>query len=191
MAGTPARTLMTAEDLLQLPDDGNWYELSEGELIVLSPAAYWSSMVAAAFLVRIRAYVLENGLGIVAGPDGGMLLRRAPDTMRAPDVSFVRRDRVPANIAASGFIPAAPDLAVEVLSPSDRYSQVSRKIRDYFAAGTRLVWVVDPDDRVTMVHHPDRPVEIIGPEGTLDGGEILPGFTLSLAELWAEMDEGA
>lgn len=191
MTTSPKPTLMTAEDVLQLPDDGNQHELSEGELIVMSPASYWSSLVAAAFLHRIREFVLSNKLGIVAGADGGMLLRRGPDTLRAPDVSFVHRDRIPPGLSRGGFIPVAPDLAVEVLSPSDRFSQVNRKIRDYFAAGTKLVWVVDPDDRVTMVYHPDRPVEIVGPDGTLKGEQILPGFTLSLAALWAELDDEA
>jgi Uma2 family endonuclease len=191
MTFSPKPALMTAEDLLDLPDDGNQYELSEGELIVMSPASYWSSMVAAAILSRIRQFVLANRLGIVAGADGGMILRRGPDTLRAPDVSFVRRDRVPPGIARGGFIPVAPDLAVEVLSPSDRFSQVNRKIRDYFAAGTRLVWVIDPDDRTAMVYHPDRPVEIVAPEGALDGEDILAGFSLSLAGLWAELDDEA
>lgn len=188
MTTYPKPELMTAEDVLALPDDGNQYELSEGELIVMSPASYWSSIVAAAILRRIAAFVVEHRLGLVAGADGGMLLRRGPDTLRAPDVSFVRRERIPPDVSRGGFIPVAPDLAVEVLSPSDRFSRVTRKIRDYFAAGTRLVWVVDPDDRVTTVYHPDRPVEIIGADGTLDGEDVLPGFTLSLAELWAELD---
>ena len=191
MTTSPKPTLMTAEDVLLLPDDGNQYELSEGELIVMSPASYWSSIVALAFAERIRAFVQEHHLGIVAGADGGMLLKRGPDTLRAPDVSFVHRDRIPPGVSRGGFIPVAPDLAVEVLSPSDRFSQVNRKIRDYFAAGTRLVWVVDPGDRLTMVYHPDRPVEIIGPDGILDGEDVLSGFTLSFAELWAELDDEA
>jgi len=189
MAMPPRPESMTVDDLLRLPDDGNRYELSRGKLIVLSLASYWSSMIAAAIATKVGTFVLEHRLGVVAGADGGMLLEQDPDTLRAPDVSFVRRDRIPADIRWGGFIPVAPDLAVEVLSPSDRMIEVNRKIRDYLLAGTRLVWVVDPDDRSALVYHPDRPVEIVGPDGTLDGEDVLPGFSLVLAELWSELDD--
>jgi len=180
---------MTAADLLLLPDDGHRYDLSLGELIVTRPALLWSSMVALAFVERIRPFVREQRSGIVAGPDGGMLLHRDPDTLRAPDVSFIRRERIPPDLSHSGFVSVAPDLAVEVFSPSDRMVEVNRKIRDYFAAGTSLIWVVDPESRSALVYHPDRPVEIVAPDGVLDGETVLPGFALSLADLWAELDD--
>ncbi|MGH2584671.1 MAG: Uma2 family endonuclease [Dehalococcoidia bacterium] len=189
MGTPPDPELMTAEDLLRLPEDGNRYELSRGTLIVLSLASYWSSMAAAAIASKVGTFVRDHRLGVVAGADGGMLLERDPDTLRAPAVSFARRDRIPVDLKRGGFICVAPDLAIEVLSPSDRMVEVNRTIRDYFLAGTRLVWVIDPDDRSALVYHADRPVEIVGPDGTIDGENVLPGFSLLLAELWSELDD--
>jgi Uma2 family endonuclease len=186
MTSPPTPDLMTAEELLHLPEDGCRYELSRGKLIRWDLAAYWSSMVGAAIGVWIGDFVDRRRLGIVSAC-GGMLLARDPDTVRAPRISVVRKERVPPNIGR-GFFPGPPDLAVDVLSASDRFVEVNRRIRDYFAAGTPLVWVIDPESRSALVYHPDRPVKIVAPDGALDGEGILPGFSLSLPALWAELD---
>ena len=184
-------SIMTADDVVRLPDDGRLYELDEGRLVVLSPAAYWSGIVAAAFVLRIDAFIREHQLGVFAGPDVGMLLARAPDTLRAPDFSYVRRERLSGGIARRGFFSGAPDFAIEVLSPSDRFADVIRKVHQYLAAGTRLVWVVDPDARSVVIFRPGQVPQIVGADGVLDGEDVLPGCSLSLAEFWAELDQEA
>ncbi|MGH2599944.1 MAG: Uma2 family endonuclease [Dehalococcoidia bacterium] len=98
------------------------------------------------------------------------------------DVWFVRADRVPAG-AADEFFPGSPDLAVEVLSPSDRFGPVVQKARDYLAAGTRLVWVIDPKGRTAAVFHADGSARLLGEEDTLDGEDVLPGFSMTLRDL--------
>jgi Uma2 family endonuclease len=174
--------LLTIEDLLRLPDDGQFHELDEGRLVCMPPAAFVSSQVALLLVIRLGSYVLQHGLGILAGADGGVVLGRNPDTVRAPDISFIRAERVVDT--GRGYFEGAPDLAVEVLSPSDRYSAVSRKVSQYLAAGTRLVWVVDPFNRTVAVYRPGREVIELPEDGTLDGEDVVPGFRLALTEIW-------
>jgi Uma2 family endonuclease len=182
---------MTADQVMELPESSAMYELDEGRLVVLSPAAYWSSIVALAFGRRIAVFVRTHRLGVCAGPDGGTLLARGPDTLRAPDFSFVSRARIGGRLRRRGYFDGAPDFAIEVLSSTDRFAEVSRKVYQYLQAGTRLVWVVDPDARSVVIFRPGQAPEIVGPDGTLGGEEVLPGFTLALAEFWAELDDEA
>ena len=127
---------------------------------------------------------MEHRLGVCAGADGGVRLKPDPDTVRAPDVSFVRAERIPSGGLAAGYWPGAPDLAVEVLSPSDRYPEVQRKVQEYLDAGTWLVWVVDPESRTATVFHPGGRSIFLDCDGVLDGGAVLPGFKLALNEVW-------
>ena len=182
MATSPAQELLTVEDLMRLPDDGLFYELDEGRLVCVPPSEYRSSEVAARVLIRLGTFVFDHNLGTVAGEQGGLLLARNPDIVRAPDVSFVHRDRLAGR--GRGFFPGAPDLAVEVLSPSDRYAAVARKVSQYLAAGTRLVWLLDPETRTAAVHRPGREVIELGEDGVLDGEDIVPGFRPALTEVW-------
>jgi Uma2 family endonuclease len=184
MSDTPTDTLLTADDLLRLPDDGYQYELVEGRLIRMSPASYKSSLVGGNVHAAMHHYVKQHRLGICAPADGAMRLATDPDTVRAPDISFVRAERVPPGPLPPGFWPVAPDLAVEVLSPSDRFSEVQRKVQDYLDAGTRLVWVLDPEARTATVYHPGGRSSFVDEHGTLDGEDVVPGFRLSLAEVW-------
>jgi Uma2 family endonuclease len=127
-------------------------------------------------------FVLRYGLGRVTGEQGGFRLQRNPDVVRAPDVAFVQLSRVVDT--GRGYFEGGPDLAVEVLSPSDRYSAVSRKVAQYLAAGTRLVWVVDPFNRTVAVYRANGEVIELPEDGVLDGEDIVPGFRLSLTAIW-------
>jgi Uma2 family endonuclease len=111
-------------------------------------------------------------------------LRRGPDTVRGPDVSFLSRDRLAPDAIPDQFIPGAPDLAVEIVSPSSRWYEVEEKISDYFAGGARTVWVVDPAVRRAVVRYPDRPPRVVMDRDSLDGEDVVPGFTLAVAELF-------
>lgn len=188
MTAAPQTRLMTADELAERPDDGKLYELVRGELIEVSPASIWSSYVAANLIAVIGEYVKQRKLGLVTGADGGLWIERAPDTVRAPDVAFVRRDRLPKPFPRRSFFPGAPDLAAEVLSPTDRYAAVLRKVGEYLAAGTRLVWVVDPEKRLATVFHPERAPITVAESGALDGEDVLPGLSIPLADLWPDFD---
>jgi Uma2 family endonuclease len=130
--------------------------------------------------LRIGALLLQHvdahDLGCVCGADAGFILQRNPDIVRAPDAAFVATARIPADGPPKTFWELAPDLAVEVVSPWDRDRQLNQKIHEYFAAGTRLVWVVYPDTRTVYVYRSPQQVRAVGEDGELDGEDVLPGF---------------
>ena len=173
----------TADEVMNLPDDGNRYELSRGELICMAPSVYWPSYVSGRVTVRLGAFIEQHSLGQFGTAEGGFRLASDPDTLRAPDFWFLRADRVPTGEAGRKFYSGAPDLAVEVLSPSDRFVDVMRKVRDYLEAGTRLVWVIDPDGRSAALFPAEGAPRLIGEDGVLDGMDVLPGFSLPLRDV--------
>jgi Uma2 family endonuclease len=173
---------MTAEELLELPDDHMRHELVEGELRTMAPAGEGHGWVAMAIGSKVFDHVEQQRLGRVYAAETGFILRRRPDTVRAPDVAFVAADRLPAK--GRGFAELAPDLVVEVVSPSDRASEVAEKAEMWLDAGVRLVWVVDPQARLAAVHHPGGLVTVLRQDGVLDGEDVLPGFRLPLAPLF-------
>jgi Uma2 family endonuclease len=116
--------------------------------------------------------------------DTGFKLESDPDTVRAPDVAFIARDRIPAGGVPKAFWQYAPDLAAEVLSPSDRRSEVNEKISQYLRLGVKVVWFVEPSPRRVTIFRPGEPPQILGETDTLDGGDLLPGFCYPLARLF-------
>ncbi len=185
MSTAPAQQapLMTAEQLLDLPDDGMRYELVGGLLSRMVPAGGVHGMVGATLLGRMYAAVDAGRLGRLFTAETGFVLRRGPDTVRAPDVAFVRAERVP-DARVPGFPALAPDLVAEVVSPTDRASEVSGKALAWLDAGVRLVWVVDPENR-TVTTYQQRGVAVLRGDDVLRGQDVLEGFALPLAELWA------
>jgi Uma2 family endonuclease len=178
----PARDPLTAEQLIRLPDDGLRCELVRGRLIREPPAGGEHGWLGINIAVFLRDFVRDDELGFVFGADTGFILFRQPDTVRAPDAAFVAAERLPHG-PPRGYVPLAPDLAVEIVSPSDRMSDVTRKVMDYLDAGTRLVWVIDPATRTAAVHRSRSDVLMLRDDDTLEGGEVLPGFRLALADL--------
>jgi Uma2 family endonuclease len=173
---------MTAEELFELQDDGLRHELVEGELRTMAPAGFDHGRVALRIGARILAHVEEQLLGEVLAAETGFVLARDPDTVRAPDVAFVASERAP--LGTRGFAELAPDLVVEVVSPSDRASEVASKAAMWIDAGVRLVWVVDPQARLAAVHHPGGLVTVLREDGVLDGEDVLPGFRLPLTTVF-------
>lgn len=153
MANPALRSLVTAEELFELPDDGYCYELVDGDLVRMTPAGAEHGAVTALVGHVLQEYADTHGC-VCCGAETGFILRRAPDVVRAPDAAFVSRERVPKSGIPKSFLPFAPDLAVEVPSPNDRFSDVHIKIADYLAAGTRLVWIVEPATRRVHVRVP-------------------------------------
>jgi Uma2 family endonuclease len=184
MSTAPAQQVapMTAEQLAELPDDGMRHELVEGVLSTMAPAGWRHGRIAARLLTRVDGFVEGNRLGEVATAETGFLLRRDPDTVRAPDVAFVRADRAP-EAETPGFVALAPDMVAEVVSPSDRVAEVTGKALAWLDAGVRLVWVVDPETRTVTVYRRDG-VSVLRAEDVLEGEDVLPGFALPLEELW-------
>ena len=125
-----------------------------------------------------------HALGLCCSTGTGFILERDPDIVRAPDAAFVASGRIPETGVPVGYWPFAPDLAVEVVSPSDRLADVHAKIVDYLAAGTRLVWLVEPETRMVHVYRSTRQVDVLGTDDALDGGDVLPGFRTPVQHLF-------
>lgn len=172
---------ITAEELERINLPNKRTELVRGQLIVREPAGWIHGMVASRLLVAVARHVDAGALGVVLAAETGFTLFRNPDTVRAPDVAFIRRERIP-DPPPRGFAEIAPDLAIEVLSPGDTAGEVRAKVLDWLAAGCRLVWIVDPVRRIARVHRPDETTTLVTDDGVLDGETVLPGFVLPLAE---------
>jgi Uma2 family endonuclease len=171
--------LMTAEDLMANPVPGKCTELVAGHMLVHEPPGYRHGDVAARLLLAIGMHVTANALGRVLAAETGFTLFRAPDTVRAPDVAFIRAERVPTT-PLLGYPEFAPDLAVEVLSPSDRAGKVLATAGDWIDAGTRMVWVVDPERRLARVYRADGSVALAQSEDSLHGEDVLPGLRIPI-----------
>lgn len=179
-----ATKLITADELFEMGDIGRC-ELIKGEIIHMAPASAEHGDIAAELLRLIANHVKENKLGKVFAAETGFILARNPDTTRAPDVAFLRKERVPTKYRR-GFFDGPPDLAVEVVSPSDTHSELAAKVEDWLSAGTISVWVVDPPNRTIEVYRARNQVRRYSATDTLTDEPMLPCFSLPLAELFAE-----
>lgn len=175
--------MLTEGDLARLPDDGIRHELRAGLLLAEPRPFPRHAQVQARVIELLAGFARTQALGPVLG-DAGFLLAHDPDTVRGPDVSFVRRDRWDAVSDKGRFFPGAPDLAVEILSPSNRPAEIQGKIADYLGAGARLVWIVDPAERSIHVHGPNFAPRRLGDNDRLDGADVLPGFSIRVATLF-------
>jgi Uma2 family endonuclease len=181
-ASVPASAPMTAEELYALDDDQR-YDLLEGELLQMSPAGRRHGKVGMRIGARVNDFVEEHNLGEVYTAETGFILRRNPDTVLGPDVSFVYTERVPPE-DEEGFLNLAPDLAVEVVSPSNTVREMTAKVVAYLDAGARQVWVVEPRRRIVTVYAADGNARLLREGDTIDGGEVLPEFSLPVAEIF-------
>jgi Uma2 family endonuclease len=171
---------LTAEDLYDVPRDGRKYELIEGELIV-SPAGVKHEGIASRLVVRVGVYLMSNNLGEVYTSSIGFQLPSGD--VVSPDVSFISAAKLPNGLEPEGFGQFAPDLAVEIISPSDSMTVVEDKVEIYLKNGTQLVWLINRKLRRATVYRADGTVSVIRAEGRLDGEAVLPGFTCALAEI--------
>jgi len=176
---------ITADELLVLSQqDENRYELIQGIVVMMSPAGSIHGDLALNLGARIRIYVEDHHLGRSFAAETGFLLDTAPDTVRAPDVSFVRTERLPAEGLPQSYFPGAPDLVVEVVSPNDRASDVQEKVQDWLHHGTLLVWVVEPASQTVIVYRADGSATVLQKGDELHGEDVLPGFSYSLDRLF-------
>ncbi len=175
---------VAAEQLLRMPDLGRC-ELVRGEVITRTPSGGGHGRVTVSITVPLGAHVKRHRLGAVLGAETGFLIARDPDTVRAPDVSFVAKDRL-SIIAPRGYVQGPPDLAVEVLSPDDRAGEVLDNVQQWLDAGCRAVWVIDPKTRSVTVYRSDRDIAVLRESETLCGDDVVEGFAIAVRELFEE-----
>ena len=183
----PAPGTATEEDLLHAYDhEGRLCELVDG-ILVEKAMGFRESLLAGALIEALRSFARRRNLGLVTAPDG--MMRLAAGLVRVPDVAFISWDRLPERRVPAMPIPdLVPDLAVELLSAGNTPGEMARKRREYFAAGVRLVWLVDPEARTIAVYTGPRNPTLLRHGDTLSGGAVLPGFSLSLKDLFDELD---
>jgi Uma2 family endonuclease len=174
--------LITATELEAMPD-GERFELFKGALRDMSPPGGRHGKVLARLTRSLSSFVEDKRLGEVY-VDSGFVIAREPDTVFAPDLAFVRADRVLPEDAQAGFLHQIPDLAVEIVSPGDRAGQVLEKVMIYLNAGLPVVWTIDPKRQRVMVWDASNLVREFGPGQVLDGGEVLPGFQLPIVDIF-------
>jgi Uma2 family endonuclease len=173
---------ITVEEFAAMPLQGIW-ELVDGELIELTPAAGRASRIGGRLYARLADHVEPNEFGWAFPAETGFVLFADRTTVRSPDAAVVRRDRLAE--PPDSFVPMPPDLAVEVLSPSDRMADALAKVAMYLQAGTSLVWLVNPTTRTVVVFRSEMDPVTLGESDTLDGGDVLPGFSVPVAEIFA------
>lgn len=179
-----AAALIDARGLLGMRDDGQRYELVAGVLRMMSPAGGRHGRVAHSLALILGTHVRAQQLGLVYAAETGFLLAREPDTVRAPDVAFVARQRAVGIDDDQGFVTVVPDLVGEVVSPRDSFSDVEEKVLAWLSAGTRLVIVVDPSTRTLHAYRGSDRVSVLREGERLDAGDVVPGLTIAVAELF-------
>ncbi|HEX6293438.1 MAG TPA: Uma2 family endonuclease [Herpetosiphonaceae bacterium] len=177
--------LITADDLLQMPDDGFLYELVRGELRRMSPGSFRHGKIIINVTLSLGQHVREQRLGDVFAAETGFKLASDPDTVRAPDVAFVRRERIEAVGDVGGFWPGAPDLAVEVISPHDLYTEVEEKVIEFLNAGTGMMLVVNPRKHTVTVYRAMADISILTEDDTIEGEDVVPGWSLPVRDVFA------
>lgn len=174
----PPPALMTADELMHVYRPDKRVELVKGVLVVRELPGFRHGRVTMELVIKLDAHVRAAELGRVH-PEVGFKLASDPDTVRGPDIAFIRKDRLP-DPEPPGFADFAPDLVVEILSPNDRPGEVLAKVADWLSGGTRLVWVLDPARRVARIYRHDGTEQILTADQRLEGEDVVPGFTCSL-----------
>ncbi len=175
---------MTAEDLDRLPDDGFRYELQSGLLVSEPLPGFRHGRVAANAAFLLRVHVERHGLDLLVVAESGFILSRSPDTVRGPDVAVVTRRRADRASDPRRSFPGAPDLAVEVVSPSNSSAELHARVADYLASGARLVWVVDPEEETVTVYRDLLAPRTLLTSDSLTGEDVVPDFRVEVAELF-------
>ena len=175
---------ITAEQLLAMPDDGNRYELIEGELHMMSPSGNVHGETAANITALLWNHVRHHRLGKVFAAETGFLLSRNPDMVRAPDAAFVATESLPSNDGGPSYLPLAPNLAVEVVSPSDSSTQVEEKARMWLDKGTAMVLVVDPATRTVRVYRTQDSIAVLTGSDQLDASDVVALWKPNVGEFF-------
>lgn len=184
MTARTEEKLVTAEELGRMRLE-EACELVDGRIVKRSPAGMWHGIVIGKILELLSEHVKSKGLGLVTSGETGFRTRRDPDRVRAPDLAFVSNEKLArAKAANETFFPEAPDLAVEVLSPDDSWEKIEEKVREYLAAGAKLVWVASPTAEKVYIYEPGSAGRVLGREDELQGATVLPGFRARVASIF-------
>jgi Uma2 family endonuclease len=178
----------TDEEFMALPDDGHHYEIINGELIDMGNSGALHGYVCSTLMILLGGYVRQHNLGAML--DSSTAFKMKNGNKRSPDIAFFAKERLQGiAVLPSGYLEGAPDLAVEVLSPGNTVEEIDDKLTEYFENGSRLVWVINPTQHYVLVyrsaHEPDR---LLKEKDSLDGEEVIPGFTLAIADLFQKLD---
>lgn len=184
MAVNTTTQVVTAEELLQFPRDGYRYELVEGNLRMMSPAGGRHGRLAYKLSLILGKHVEAHQLGVVFAAETGFRIDTDPDTVLAPDVAFVKQSRYLEYQNEIGYLPLAPDLVVEVLSPSDRFSRVEAKTLAWLDAGCKLVLIVDPESETIQAYRSRQHIQIFETNETVDCGDAVAGWTFAVADIF-------
>ena len=188
-AGSVEPKVWTEAELQALPEDGYLHEVVAGDLVTSPKNNPYHGKICAELLTDLCAFTKARRLGAVWDSSTGFWMYNR--NCRAPDISFITRERLQAlgfKANARNFFPGAPDLAVEVLSSNNTRTEINERLRDFFASGTQVAWVINPDtESVEVCHAPDQR-NLIGPGADLDGEHLLPGFRYPIADLFKGWD---
>ena len=184
IARNTARELLTADDLLRLSSEGVRGELIRGTLSETMPTGREHGQIAANLTILLGTFVKPKKLGVLTTSDSGVWLERDPDTVREPDVAFFSAEKVSPDERVTGYAEVAPDLVVEIVSPTDRLVAVNDKALMWLRYGVRLVWVVRPEERLVDVHRDGHPAVTLDESAALDGMDVLPGFSCPVREVF-------
>ncbi|MGI8919598.1 MAG: Uma2 family endonuclease [Pyrinomonadaceae bacterium] len=174
--------LMTADELMKLPSGRFRYELVKGELLTMSPAGEQHGAVSLNLALELGMYVKANKLGIVYAAETGFKLESNPDTVLAPDVAFIARERV--GQISKKYREGAPDLAVEVISPGERQAKIEKKVGQWLQLGARVVWIVNPQTVTVTVYRDDGDTKILSGSDQLTGDDVVPGFKILVSQIF-------
>lgn len=177
--------LYTAQDLADLPDDGRIYELHSGVLIEVAGSKLRQTGIAAEIIFLLKLFIKQHNLGGLVTSSDGTFVLSAYNT-RIPDAVYITAENL-LQQAPDSFIMGAPDLAVEVMSPSNTAEEMQRRAGEYINVGSRIVWIVDPDTRTVDVYRPDGTRTVAHEDATLDGYDVLPGLSLPVSQIFAEV----
>ena len=176
--------LLTAYDLLRLYSEGVRSELIRGVLHQTVATGIEHGEIAVNFAILMGTFVKAGRLGRVVGTDAGIWLERNPDTVREPDIAFISAEKIPLDTRVRGYAEVVPDLVVEIISPNDRPVAVYDKAQMWLRFGVRLVLLIDPDVRTVTVMPQDGPSQTLTDADTLDGGDVLPGFSCAVSDIF-------
>jgi len=183
-----APKIWTDEEFMALPDDGHHYEIINGELIDMGNSGALHGYVCSTLMILLGGYVRQHNLGAML--DSSTAFKMKNGNKRSPDIAFFAKERLQGiAVLPSGYLEGAPDLAVEVLSPGNTVEEIDDKLTEYFENGSRLVWVINPTQHYVLVYRSaQEPDRLLKEKDSLDGEEVIPGFTLAIADLFQKLD---
>ena len=188
-ASNVAKKVWTEAELQALPDEGYKYEVVDGELVMSPKNNFQHESICIRLLNALENFNREHKLGVVLGSNAGCWMKNR--NCRAPDACFIPKERLirlKFKFSTRKFFPGAPDLVAEVLSPSNTRSDINGRLKDFFASGTQLAWIIDPDEERAEICHSPTDRKLLGSGAFLDGEHLLPGFQFPIADLFKAWD---